>query len=543
MRIVQTFWTKPGLSMGWMDKQFNLMSWSLSCLQLRKFYNEVELYTDDLGKRVLIDILKLPYTRVHTTLNELNLPPYLWAIPKIHVYGLQESPFLHVDGDVYIWEKLKIEESSGLICQNKDVSLDQNSYYARILANVLKQFKDCLHKPGWLNFFEPSNVEGLNAGIFGGTDLSFFKTHCKTAFDFIKDYLSIIERLHSPQNVNILIEQVLARVLALSNNIAYTSLLPDQQFGDMHDKNMHSSYIALNHFGVSPLGNKYIHLPGLIKWNLQTCKMIARRLLLDYPLVYQKITDHFPVEAAAYDAPIPEYHQVYPVAIAELPKTNALSLAALTAKQNTRTVFHKTFSLFEYFTNEKLHDDLRPEYFEEYFSGKLKHFPVEEKRETMEDVFHYELEKYTYAMSVSNNEDYLDKEHRYISSIDKVRKADQTGLDTIELRLNPNYAIISSKWNWAYKEKLPDLLSTARENKRETITVMAADVISLNIAEINMTKFSQLILYVFQNWKLYGAGCEEIIAALNKPATLQVKQKIFESIVYLITSNILQVKC
>ena len=40
MRIVQTFWTdRQSLlenSFGWINPQFHLMSWALSCLSLRK---------------------------------------------------------------------------------------------------------------------------------------------------------------------------------------------------------------------------------------------------------------------------------------------------------------------------------------------------------------------------------------------------------------------------------------------------------------------------------------------------------------------------
>ena len=35
------------------------MSWALSCLSLREHYDEVALYTDSEGKRILIDELHL----------------------------------------------------------------------------------------------------------------------------------------------------------------------------------------------------------------------------------------------------------------------------------------------------------------------------------------------------------------------------------------------------------------------------------------------------------------------------------------------------
>ncbi len=80
------------------------MSWTLSCLNLRKFYENVELVTDEVGYRYLIEKLKLPYSSVRVELDCINTyPSSLWAIGKLYTYGIQNEPFIHVDGDVYIW--------------------------------------------------------------------------------------------------------------------------------------------------------------------------------------------------------------------------------------------------------------------------------------------------------------------------------------------------------------------------------------------------------------------------------------------------------
>ena len=64
MRIVQTFWTAGQdplkHAFGWLHPEYNLMSWALSYLSLREHYDEVALYTDSEGKRILIDELRFP---------------------------------------------------------------------------------------------------------------------------------------------------------------------------------------------------------------------------------------------------------------------------------------------------------------------------------------------------------------------------------------------------------------------------------------------------------------------------------------------------
>jgi hypothetical protein len=52
MNIVQSFWSKPFFKekKDRITIEFLLMSWALSSLQLRKFYDEAFLYTDQKGK-------------------------------------------------------------------------------------------------------------------------------------------------------------------------------------------------------------------------------------------------------------------------------------------------------------------------------------------------------------------------------------------------------------------------------------------------------------------------------------------------------------
>lgn len=111
MRVIQTFWTnnefKVENSGGWLSPEFHWMSWALSSLQLRKFYDDLTLYTDNNGKFILIDKLNYPYKNVQLSHNNLRIyPKNIWILGKIHTFSLQERTFMYVDGDVYIWKKL-----------------------------------------------------------------------------------------------------------------------------------------------------------------------------------------------------------------------------------------------------------------------------------------------------------------------------------------------------------------------------------------------------------------------------------------------------
>ena len=53
------------------------------------------------------------------------MPNGLWAMAKIESYGLQTEPFLHIDGDVFIFDYLPQELlTCGIITQNKEYATE-----------------------------------------------------------------------------------------------------------------------------------------------------------------------------------------------------------------------------------------------------------------------------------------------------------------------------------------------------------------------------------------------------------------------------------
>ena len=73
MRIIQTFWTAGQdplkESFGWAHSEYHLMSWALSCLNLREHYDEVELYIQIL----LVTIFSLKCLVCHIQHHTLSL--------------------------------------------------------------------------------------------------------------------------------------------------------------------------------------------------------------------------------------------------------------------------------------------------------------------------------------------------------------------------------------------------------------------------------------------------------------------------------------
>ena len=284
MRIVQTFWTagKNPLEhpFGWLHPEFNLMSWALSCLSLREHYDEVALYTDSEGKRILIDELRLPYTEVNVIYDDFLCLPQHWALAKIKTYSLQTKPFLHVDGDVFITEPLpKRVEDAPLVAQNREIG---TIYYRRMMDQILKH-KD-IHLPEYIDKgLREDSIASYNMGVFGGTDLDFINRYCQEVFTFMEENrMNDASCPHSNVDCNVFFEQVILAVMTDREGQEVTGVL-DRAVKD--EGYTRADFCDLNHYGDKP----FYHILGGHKRNQSVCKIMDQAMLRLFPELYWQI--------------------------------------------------------------------------------------------------------------------------------------------------------------------------------------------------------------------------------------------------------------
>ena len=274
MKIVQSFWSGSNSALtnnyGWYSYKHHWMSWILSCLQLIKYHKEVELYTDAYGYEILIKKLQLPYTKVHVVLDELNhFNKNLWAIAKVRTFQLQSEPFLHVDGDVFVWESLTDRfENSNLICQNLEITTE---YYRKGWEFIHSQFE--FLPVELIEYHDGTSNFACNMGIIGGNNLNFFKHFTHKSLEFaIKNSTCIIGLENI--NFNIFFEQVLFYAMAKIDN---------QHIDFYFDKvSFDYEYKGFGEFEKVP-NKKYLHLLGDYKRNSTVCKAMEIYLMKYYP--------------------------------------------------------------------------------------------------------------------------------------------------------------------------------------------------------------------------------------------------------------------
>lgn len=283
MKLIQTLYLQPSKnpfkdSFGWISPMYHLMGWTLSCLQLKKIYPKVEIYTNSSAAKLLIDTLELPYDKVNVTHDDLHLAnENLWALPKIFTYSLQDTPFLHVDGDVFIFREFPIDLLNGmLIAQNLE---EATEYYFSSQKELMKHFKyfpECVKN----DFYAPQPIQAVNAGILGGNDLSFIHEYTNNAFEYIeqnRDCFSLI----NVDSFNVFFEQHLFLSLAKEKNIPIQFLISET----IKD----NEYEHLGDFYKTPNLKYYLHLLGEYKRDRYTCIQMASKLRDLYPSYYYKI--------------------------------------------------------------------------------------------------------------------------------------------------------------------------------------------------------------------------------------------------------------
>ncbi|WP_298312863.1 DUF6734 family protein [uncultured Aquimarina sp.] len=288
IKIIQSFWSKPFLEQnydesarfkaGWSSTNLFFYSALLSCLTFKKQYGNVVMYTDDYGNELLKEKLQIPYTSVNTKLERLHhYPAGLWALGKILSYSLQNQPFLHVDTDVFIWNRFPESFISKDICfQNLEFNFPR---YKEVLDLILREFvnvPDTLSK----EYLKNGNINAYNAGVIGGNNTSFFKELAKIVFSFIDDNRSNLDKIDLGI-FNMIYEQMLGMNLAIENNLS-TNALYDE---------MNASFSKVMRFQLVPEKEYYIHTVGHGKKSPVTQEQIEARLRYEFPDEFHKLTE------------------------------------------------------------------------------------------------------------------------------------------------------------------------------------------------------------------------------------------------------------
>jgi len=241
---------------------------SLSVEYSKKFFEEVELVTNDYGKRILVNKYKLPFTSVNTALNKLDIHPDLWAFAKIVSYSIQKEPFVHIDLDVILWEKIPSRMTkSRIFFQHKDTFDMQPGY---------RYLVDAISATTVSYYCSEKRIEHAhNCGVVGVNDLSLTKKWLDLAKNFIfnESNRHFWNKLENKAQMNYLFEQYFISCICAGEGFD-----PD---------------VLIRNFSYNSVVNpefKMTHLWGDSKRKSDMNKVKAR-LKKEFPFVYSKVDE------------------------------------------------------------------------------------------------------------------------------------------------------------------------------------------------------------------------------------------------------------
>ncbi len=295
MKAVWSFWTKPyyaGRQSRWHSELHHWLAWGLSVYAARQHYPETSLVTDDEGARILVDGLQLPFEHVSTGLNALaDQDPEWWCLGKLEAYRLQQTRFLHLDADVFLWKSLAPEVAQADVFTQNPVP---------ILPGVTpyrpEEFERAIGRPAngwlpkeWIWYRRTANQHSTCCGVFGGGRI-----------DFINDYAGAVLRLVAdPANRGAL--------RTLRGKEAHMFLIEEYTLTacvEYHHQRKRSPYRGIEIRHIFPtLEDAYrpeqttaagfTHLAGSAKRNVQLSRDLEARVQKDLPEFYERCTNQF----------------------------------------------------------------------------------------------------------------------------------------------------------------------------------------------------------------------------------------------------------
>ena len=291
MNAVWSFWSKPYRAHyhhAWYSELHHLLAWVLSVQTARQHFEELHLYTDDAGARLLVDGIGLPFTRISTELNTLDAcDPDWWALGKVQTYRLQTEPFIHLDADVFLWKPISEHlANADVFSQSIEPLGPQFAHYQPEQMEKLLAIKPGGWLPDEWRWFRQAGVpqHGECCGVLGGNHVDFIRHYADLAFRLVTDPANQFawQHLRDKRQHMLSVEQYL-----LAACVDYHAMQPGSAYRG----------VALERFFVEPgapynsvhqtrVG--YTHLAGGIKHNESVARHLADQVRSDYPQEYKR---------------------------------------------------------------------------------------------------------------------------------------------------------------------------------------------------------------------------------------------------------------
>jgi hypothetical protein len=285
MRAVWSLWTKPMLarpSTIWLHERSHWLSWVLSVETARRHYPEVALVTDREGARVLVEEIGLRFTEVSTELDALDgVETRWWAIGKLFAHRAQRAPYVHVDADAYLWNRLPaIVEHAPVLAQSPEPVIGP-FYDPWRLHDQLERMAGGAPE-AWTWYLRHGRQIAACCGIVGGQDVGLLRSYAELAIDVaLSPRYRAVWKSHGTETHMVTIEQYL-----LPACVAHRRA----KRGGGRDVYLQYLFPSASFDRAKEVG--YTHVIGYAKWNPKANARVEEVVRRDYPALYRRCIDY-----------------------------------------------------------------------------------------------------------------------------------------------------------------------------------------------------------------------------------------------------------
>jgi hypothetical protein len=190
VRAIWSFWSAPYAAhyrYAWARPVDHLLSWVVSVQTAMRHYPDAMLVTDSPGRRLLVDRLGLPFTAVSTELDRLaGRNVAWWMLGKLVAYRLQTDPYVHIDSDVFLWNKLPAHLTNAPVLTQNPEYHQKADYGIDEISAILRGSEGRLPAEWEWACSLDHVVRVENCGIMGGQDAAFLSHYALTALSLIE---------------------------------------------------------------------------------------------------------------------------------------------------------------------------------------------------------------------------------------------------------------------------------------------------------------------------------------------------------------------
>jgi hypothetical protein len=235
---------------------------ALSILYCHLWYKDIELYVDETAYKFLY-MLPCRVTVMPSTQNK-----ELWMKSKINAIQKQTRPFVHLDTDVFIKQKINFNFEEVLL-ERKEV--DYHVHYKK-QVNFFNQYTQNIP------FWQANLGHSYSCGIIGFNDLILRNEFVKAYYDMEEIYLEQQKKFMPLKQEGyepcIILEQYSLASLLHYNDIKPSLLLKGN---NLSEQRKHANEIG------------YAHLYGIKKYKKEIVNEIEHRLYKIFPYWYGQI--------------------------------------------------------------------------------------------------------------------------------------------------------------------------------------------------------------------------------------------------------------